>query len=155
LFVDFLAESWTGPPPSLPRDVVEELARNTREAERLNRQQHALVATRKSPLGRVRVSKLPTFTRYVFELPDLTGISSNRGKDKLSLVFAAPLRFDLADAKLDSPPAVESIDAEIGTDSSKVNFAFRDVVDIRTFREDSNYVIDVTPIESKSARSAS
>ena len=152
LFVDLLPESWSGPPPSLPREVVEDLARRTREAERMNRQQQALVATRKSTLVRVRVSKLPTFTRYVFELPELTGVSNDRGKDKLTLVFAAPLRFDLADAKLDSPPAVESVDAEIGTDTAKVNFAFKDGVDIRTFREDNNYVIDVTPIESKAAR---
>jgi len=152
LFVDLLPESWTGPPPGLPREVVEDLARRTREAERLNKQQQQLVATRKSTLVRVRVSKLPTFTRYVFELPELTGVSSDRGKDKLTLVFAAPLRFDLADAKLDSPTAVESVDAESGTDTARVNFAFQSGVDIRTFREDSNYVIDVTPIESKTAR---
>ena len=92
---------WTGPPPGLPREVVEDLARRTREAERMNRQQVQLAQNRKSTPVRVRVSKQPTFTRYVFELPELTGVSTDRGKDKLTLVFAAPLRFDLADAKLD------------------------------------------------------
>src|SRR5262249_1352577 len=39
VFIDLMPESWTGPPPGLPREVVEELARRTREAERVNRQQ--------------------------------------------------------------------------------------------------------------------
>ncbi len=152
LFVDLLPESWTGPPPGLPREVVEDLARRTREAERTNRQQQLNTPVRKITSVRVRVSKLPTFTRYVFELPELTGVSTDRGKDKFTLVFAAPLKFDLADAKLDSPPVLESIEAEIGLETAKVNFAFQGSVDIRTFREDSNYVIDLTPLDNKTAR---
>ena len=33
LFVDLLPDTWTGLPPGLPRDVIEELARRAREAE--------------------------------------------------------------------------------------------------------------------------
>ena len=152
VFIDLMPETWTGEPPGLPREVVEDLAKRTREAERMNRQQVQLVQARKSTPIRVRISKQPTFIRYVFELPELTGVSTDRGKDKLTLVFAAPLRFDLAEAKLDIPAVVEGIESEIGIDSAKVNFAFQGNVDIRTFREDSNYVIDLTPLESKSAR---
>jgi hypothetical protein len=39
-FVDLLPDTWSGPPPSLPQDVVEELARRAREAERLERLAH-------------------------------------------------------------------------------------------------------------------
>ena len=51
LFVDLLPESWTGEPPGLPREVVEELARRAREAERQARQQAALEAQRQVPAG--------------------------------------------------------------------------------------------------------
>jgi tetratricopeptide (TPR) repeat protein len=155
VFIDLMPETWTGPPPGLPREVVEDLARRTREAERLNRQhQQQAVQTKKPPPVRVRISKQPTFVRYVFELPDLTGVSTERSKDKLSLVFAAPLRFDLAEARLDLPPAVEAIESEIGLDTAKVNFAFKGNVDIRAFREDNNYVVDLMPVDGKPARVA-
>ncbi len=154
VFIDLLPESWSGPPPGLPREVVEELARRTREAERVNRVQQQILQNRKTTPVRVRMAKMPTFVRYVFELPDLTGVTTERGKDMLTLVFAAPLRFDLADARLDLPPVVQAIESEIGLDVSRVKFAFKDSVDIRAFREDNNYVVDFTSLESKVARAA-
>jgi len=36
IFVDFLPDGWTGPPPSLPADVIRELAARARAAERDN-----------------------------------------------------------------------------------------------------------------------
>ena len=39
LFVDLLPEGWTGLPPGLPQEVVEELARRAREAEKKARAQ--------------------------------------------------------------------------------------------------------------------
>ena len=35
LFVDLLPDSWTGLPPGLPRDVIEELARRAHDAEKI------------------------------------------------------------------------------------------------------------------------
>src|SRR6185295_6820335 len=109
LFVDLLPESWTGEPPGLPREVVEDLARRANEAERLARQKLAVAEQRKIPAVRVRVAAQPTFTRYIFELPELTGVTAERGKDKLTLMFAKSLRFDLSDAKLASAKVVEGI----------------------------------------------
>ncbi|HXF88535.1 MAG TPA: tetratricopeptide repeat protein [Xanthobacteraceae bacterium] len=152
VFIDLMPESWTGPPPALPREVVEELARRTREAERLNRQLQLKAQVRRPPPVRVRVTRQPTFIRYIFELPDLTGVSTDRTGDKLMLTFAAPLRFDLADVRLDLPPVVESIDAEPGNDAAKVSFTFSGSVDVRMFREDSSYIVDLTPLEPKSAQ---
>jgi hypothetical protein len=155
LFVDLLPESWTGEPPGLPRDVVEELARRANEAERVARQRElALEMQRKIPAVRVRVAGQPTFTRYIFELPELTGVTAERGKDKLTLTFARPLRFDLSDAKLASAKAVAAVDAGGSGDTSEVQFKFSQSADIRTFREDSNYVVDVSPIEAKAPSAA-
>ena len=47
LFVDLLPDTWTGLAPGLPRDVIDELARRAREAERRVRQQRALAEQNK------------------------------------------------------------------------------------------------------------
>ena len=40
---------------------------------------------------KVRASVQPTFTRYVFDLPELIGVSADSTKDKLTLLFDAEL----------------------------------------------------------------
>jgi tetratricopeptide (TPR) repeat protein len=143
LFVDLLPDTWTGLPPGLPRDVIEELARRAREAERRVRQQRTLARQRQMAPIPVRVVTQPTFTRYIFDLPELIGVSADNTRDKLTLTFDSVLRFDLADAKATLPKAIESIDSELDHDSVLVKFAFSAKVDVRTFREDNNYVVDV------------
>jgi tetratricopeptide (TPR) repeat protein len=154
LFVDLLPESFTGEPPGLPREVVEELAQRASQAERLARQKLALEAQKKVPPVRVRVAMQPTFTRYIFELPELTGVTVERGKDRLTLSFAKPLRFDLSDAKLMAAKAVAAVEAPGGGETTEVQFKLSEQADIRTFREDSNYVVDVSPIDAKSLAAA-
>jgi tetratricopeptide (TPR) repeat protein len=150
LFVDLLPESWSGEPPGLPREVVEGLAKRANEAERAARQKVAAEEQQKKiPSVRVRVAAQPTFTRYIFELPELTGVTAERAKDQLTLAFGKALRFDLSDAKLAGDKTVAAIDAAGGADSSEVQFKFGKAADIRTFREDSNYVVDVSPIVAK------
>src|SRR6478736_54040 len=66
-FVDLLPDDWKGPPPSLPMDVVKELAERARVAERALRAQRAAAESKKRPQIRVRASVQPTFVRFVFE----------------------------------------------------------------------------------------
>jgi hypothetical protein len=150
LFIDLLPESWTGEPPGLPREIVEDLARRAKEAERHTQARLALEAQRRIPTVRVRVANQATFTRYIFELPELTPVSSERAKDKLTLTFAGHLRFDLSDAKLSLPKAVDAIDAENDGSKSNVTISFAQPADVRAFREDANYVVDVTPVTARS-----
>ncbi len=150
LFVDLLPESWTGDPPGLPREVVEELAKRANEADRLARLKLLAEEQKKIPAVRVRVAAQPTFTRYIFELPELTGVTAERGKDKLTLTLAKPMKLDLSDAKLAAAKAVAAVDTAINGDNTDVQFTFSQQADIRTFREDSNYVVDVSPIDAKS-----
>ena len=71
-FVDLLPETWSGAPPSLPRDVIEELARRAREAERLERAARQAALPKKLPPVRVHVARQPTFMRYLFDVPEHT-----------------------------------------------------------------------------------
>lgn len=149
LFVDLLPDTWIGLAPGLPREVIEELSRRARDAEKKVRQQRSLARENKTLPIRVRVVVQPTFTRYIFQLPELIGVSADNTKDKLTLTFDAPLRFDLADAKATLPPVIEAVDSEVDQDAVLVRFAFTGKVDVRTFREDNSYVVDVSAAEAK------
>ncbi|MGA7433280.1 MAG: tetratricopeptide repeat protein, partial [Xanthobacteraceae bacterium] len=151
LFVDLLPSSWTGPPPGLPQDVVTDLARRAREAERqLQRQRELTQAKYVAPI-RVHVASLPTFTRYVFDVTGGTAVAADRSKDRLVLNFDAPLTFDLADAQAALPNGVQAIDSEIDKDASLVRFVFSTNLDLRTFRDESGYVVDVVKSDDPAA----
>jgi tetratricopeptide (TPR) repeat protein len=152
LFVDLLPDTWSGLPPGLPREVIEELARRARDAEKKLRQERPAAAERKIPLVHVRIASQPTFTRYVFQLPEPTSVAADNRKDRLSLTFNGMLNFDLADAKAALPASLQSIDSELDQDTAVVRFTYRGKVDVRTFREDNNYVVDIGSAEIKDAR---
>ncbi|MFL9823481.1 tetratricopeptide repeat protein, partial [Rhodoplanes sp. SY1] len=154
LYVDLLPDNWKGAPPGLPQQVVEELARRAREAEREIKRQQQLVRQKQMPLTRVRVSHQPTFSRYVFDLPDLIPVATSREKDALVLTFDAALKFDLADAKGNMPPMVGGVDTEILEQATTVRFGFIGNVDVRTFREDESFVVDVGVVDAQKRRGA-
>jgi hypothetical protein len=143
VFVDLLPDTWSGPPPALPAEVVRELSERARAAERALRQQRAAALAQKRLPIRVRASVQPTFVRFVFEMPDGVGVSSVLNDQKLSLLFNAALNFDLADAKLAAPSNVASIDQKIEGETSAVQVALIGDVDVHSFREEKNYIIDV------------
>jgi tetratricopeptide (TPR) repeat protein len=131
--------------------VIEELARRAREGEKQMRQQRLLAREKQKSIP-VRVIVQPTFTRYIFQLPELIGVSADNTKDKLTLTFDAALQFDLADAKAALPSMVEAVDSEMDQSAALVRFKFSAKVDLRTFREDNSYVVDVSAAEVKSER---
>ena len=143
IFVDFLPDSWSGPPPSLPIEVVRELAERARAAERALRLQRAEALAKKRPPIRVRALVQPTFVRFVFEMPDGVGVSSVLNDGKLTLAFGGTLNFDLADAKIAAPPNVASINQRVEGDQTSVDILLVGDVDVHSFREDKNYIIDV------------
>ncbi|HEY1545533.1 MAG TPA: tetratricopeptide repeat protein [Xanthobacteraceae bacterium] len=149
LFVDLMPDSWSAAPPPLPREVVEDLARRARAAEQAQREQARLARQRKIPLTPVRVAHQPTFSRYVFELPELMSITTERSRDKLKLVFDHALKFDLATAVSPLPPTIEAISSTTGEQSSSVTFALIGKIDVRTFREDNSYVVDIMPLDGR------
>src|SRR4051794_39464485 len=143
LFVDLLPDSWRGLPPSLPQDVIRELSERARAAERALRAQRAVEAAKKRAPVRVRASVQPTFVRFVFELPDGASVSSALGEQRLSLMFNTALNFDLADARLVAPSNIASINQKIEGETAVVEVALIGEVDVHSFREDRNYIVDI------------
>lgn len=143
IFIDLLPEGWAGQPPALPAEVVRELSNRAIAAERALRLQKVADDAKKRPPVRVRASVQPTFTRFVFEMPDGVAVSSSLNSDKFMLSFAAPLTFDLADAKIAMPANIKSIEQNIDGEATSVGISLIGEVDVRAFREDKNYVVDV------------
>src|SRR6266851_4554766 len=143
VFVDLLPDTWSGQPPSLPPEVIRELAERARTAERALRQQLAATEAKKKPPIRVRASVQPTFVRFVFEMPDGVGASSVLNDQKLTIMFNAMLTFDLADAKVAAPSNIASINQKIEGDQSAEEVSLIGDVDVHSFREEKNYIIDV------------
>ena len=151
LFIDLLPASWSGQPPSLPPEVIADLARRAREADRLERKERQAVAQQRATAEPVRVhaSTQPTFTRYIFAVPANTAVSADRTKERLTLTFDAPIRFDLADVVAALPRAIGGIEAELRDDNAQVRFNFLAKVDVRSFRDDGGYVLDIVGADNK------
>ena len=154
VFIDLLPESWTGPPPNLPAEVVKELAERARAAERALRQQRAETESKRRPPIRVRALVQPTFVRFVFEMPDGVSVSSVLNDQKLTLLFNAPLTFDLADAKVAAPPNVASITQKMDPAATTVEMNVIGEVDVHSFREEKNYNIDVAFLQQDRPKTA-
>jgi hypothetical protein len=142
-FIDLMPDSWKGLPPGLPPEVVKELSERARAAERALRSQRASQDAKKRPPIRVRASLQPTFVRYVFELPEGISVNSVLNDKMLALTFNSALNFDLADAKLAAPANVASVSQKQGGDSATVELALIGDVDVRSFHEDKNFIVDI------------
>src|SRR5664279_5060956 len=143
LYIDLLPEAWSGLLPGLPREVIEELANRALAAESQLRKQRFTAKTQKPAAIRVKVATQPTFTRYVFAMPDVANVVPESTDGKLTLEFDQPIKWDLADARAAMPPTLRSIDADVEDDSVAVSFAFNGTPQVRTFREDRSIVVDV------------
>ena len=76
-------------------------------------------------------------------------MSADRAKERLTLTFDAPIKFDLADVVAALPRAIGGIDAETRDDTALVRFNFLAKVDVRSFRDDGSFVLDVVGADNK------
>src|SRR5262249_56872043 len=130
-------------------EIRENVPGRAGEAERKPGEQRARARQVVPAPVRVRVATQPTFTRYVFQFSELTAVTSDNANDKLTLTFDGPFKFDLADAVAALPPMVNSIDSQLDRETAIVRFGFAGKVDIRTFREENSYILDVFAADAK------
>lgn len=146
LFVDILPSNWQGLPPGLPDDVVRELAKRAEEAMRKVRAlEQARLKVQEGPQVDLRIGLHPTFTRLVFDWSVRFDTAFVREDDFIRVTFNHPAQLDISDLRAHLPPGV--VDASSFLDKGKLKFLMRiePDVDIRAFREDQTYVIDITP----------
>ncbi|MEI8143859.1 MAG: hypothetical protein WCH83_00215 [Alphaproteobacteria bacterium] len=155
VLVDLLPESWRGQPPGLPGDIVEDLVRRARDAERRAKLAEVQRTARLLPPVTVRVGNHPTFSRFVFSLPEAADISLDRRGDRLTIKINKPFNADLRQAKGGLPIFVPDILAETTSEDLAVHLAMPASADVRAFREDNTYVVDVSIKSDQPVRSTS
>nr|WP_281929680.1 hypothetical protein [Roseibium album] len=146
LFVDILPMNWQGLPPGLPDDVVRDLAKRAEAAMRKVRAlEQARLKAQEGPEVTLHVGEHPTFTRLVFDWSIKFDTAFVRENDIIKLTFNHPAQLDISHLRAHLPQGV--IDATSFLDKGKLKFLMRvePSVDIRAFREEQTYVIDVTP----------
>jgi tetratricopeptide (TPR) repeat protein len=143
LYVDIMPDNWAGVIPGLPQEVVDDLSRRTREAERQLKSQRMVAKQKQMQTVRVKVANQPTFVRYVFDVPDQVNAMPERSDGKLIINFDQQVKWDLADAKAALPSTLESIDTETDFGSASVTFTLNGTPHIRAFREEGSIVVDV------------
>ncbi len=149
LFIDILPENWKGPPPPLPQDVVEELTRRAREAERKARLYDKERAAKLLPPVTVRIGNHPTFTRLVFGLPEQVGVAIDRGAERLTIRIAKPFPTDLRPVKSALPQHIGSIEADQQGDELVYKLTIAQNADVRGFREDMTYIVDISAKDAR------
>ncbi|WP_428697675.1 hypothetical protein [Stappia sp.] len=146
LFIDLLPPNWQGLPPGLPDDVVRELARRAEEAIRRARAlEQARLKGQIEPQVDLSVGNHPTFTRLSFDWNLNFDSAFVREGDMVKLTFNHDVPLDLGQLRAHLPPGVA--DATAFVDEGRLKFLLRvnPDVDIRAFREDMSYVVDITP----------
>ena len=158
LFVDLLPASWVGMPPSLPDDVVRELAQRAEKAMRkLRAMEQAALENGTMPAVELRVGEHPTFSRLVFQWTVPFDSQFVREGDVVKVSFNHPVDLDISDLKVHLPQGV--VDATQFTAKDRLNFLLRvnPAVKVRAFREGNNYVLDVVrspvgPVDASNAK---
>lgn len=143
LFIDLLPETWRQQPPGLPQDVIDDLSRRAREAEEAARRLLRMKQTEEVREVTFRVGTTPTFTRVMFQMPVVAPVEFIRSGDTVELLFRNSFRIDAARLKAQLPEVVTSVEAEAETGLLRVVLGVPASVDVRGFREDENYAIDI------------
>jgi hypothetical protein len=144
LFIDLLPDDWSGLPPGLPQEVVDELAKRAREAERRARTKEALPRKVWAPV-KLRYAAAPSFDRFAFDMPEPIATATAREGQELRITFAAPVKVDFGEAKAKLPASVAGLEAAYESEETIVKLVLAPGASVRSFREDTAFTVDVTP----------
>lgn len=143
LFVDLLPESWVGLPPGLPQEVVDDLAKRARDAERKARVEHAPPKIWQ-PVH-VRFAEAPGFARYAFTISEPMQIATAQDGQELKITFNAPVKVDFGDVRAALPASVASLEADYSDGTAVIRLVIAPNATVRHFRESNAIVADVIP----------
>jgi tetratricopeptide (TPR) repeat protein len=153
LFIDMLPEGWTGLPPSLPQEVVDDLAKRAAQAEKRLRQLGDQVKQARQVV-KLHVAEAPTFSRFAFDVPTGIEVLTHRDETGLTALFRGDVEIDFGDSKGRLPAAVSGLDIDYGDSGAAVRLKMAPEVAARTFREEKAFSIDVTPPKGAMAAAA-
>jgi tetratricopeptide (TPR) repeat protein len=121
LFIDLLPTSWQGMPPTLPQDVIDELAERARLAAiRAEQERKAAGVAELDPRASVRIGRNPTFLRLQFDWTVPTSANYAQLEDEGMLAFEWPVEIDLNELLADLPPEIVAVEPEVTLDGTMI-----------------------------------
>ncbi len=148
LYIDLLPAGYEGRPPALPQNVVDELARRAAEAlERVRLLEEANALEDEEITVQLRTGVHPTFTRLIFDWNVKVDSSFERNGNNIRLKFEEPADLDLSQFKAHLPRSIRDAAAKTREDDLIFNMIVDRDVDVRSFQEGKQLIVDVTPDE--------
>ncbi|GBD46876.1 hypothetical protein METY_0089 [Methylopila sp. Yamaguchi] len=141
-YVDLLPTTWKGMKPSLPPEVVAEMSRQARRSRIAELEAQVRKAAAARPLT-VSGATHPTFRRLVFGVDPRVQVDLTRKGDTALVTFGADMPFDLAAARASLPAPLAGLLVRRANGAVTVVVPAPKDVDVRGFREDDTYVLDV------------
>lgn len=141
-FIDLLPNDWKGLPPPIPKDVIEQLSREAREARSLKAQEARLRADPQRVLT-IEGATHPTFRRLIFRLGGDAPVDYRRSGATVAVKIDAPYLFDLPAAKLRLPLEFAGIEARRTERGLSITVPAPGTSAVRGFREDGDFILDI------------
>lgn len=153
LFIDMMPMDWQGLPPSLPNEVVTELAERSKQAARLTEQRiKEEIARKNAPKVEVSVGRHPTFTRLVFDWSFPTEMEYSDEDGQFDVDFEWPTEISIIDLTHDLPATVTAASANRDNDGTHVRLSLAEGVEAKVFKESTTrYLLDIYAPESTTA----
>ncbi len=143
VFIDILPENWSGMPPGLPQEVVEELTQRARMAGVRAREFERKREREEPATLSVRGSRLPNLTRLIFELPSTVPISHQVDGRRIDVHFDKSLKMDGAKIRPLLPEGVSLSNLDSGPAGLKLSLTAPEGWSLRGFREDDGFIVDI------------
>ncbi|MBE7247313.1 MAG: hypothetical protein INR63_20420, partial [Actinomycetospora chiangmaiensis] len=140
VFVDLLPEGWKGLPPSLPQDVVADLARRALAAEGALEAKAPPPPPKALPLD---LAHLPTLTRFSLRLPNEASATLEAEGPAMRLRIAGRYTIDAAAIRARPRPGVAKIATDADDGSASVIVTPAEGFIVTGEREDGLYLLDV------------
>ena len=151
LFIDLLPVGWQGLPPSLPPEVVADLAQRARDAERIAEERRkAEEAKALNPRATLQIGRNPTFYRVEMDWSTDTKATFKQDGSTATVNFDWPVAVDLYALKADLPPEIKDATNAVSASGSLITFSLADGVTPRFYEQDPQHFtfdIDLTPAE--------
>ena len=151
LFIDLLPVGWQGLPPSMPPDVVADLARRAKNAEIIAEQKRkAEEAKALNPTASLQIGRNPTFYRVEVDWNTDTKATYQQDGSTATINFDWPVAVDLYALKADLPPEIKDAVNSVSAAGSAIVLTLAEGVTPRFYEQDPQHFtfdIDLTPAE--------
>ncbi|MCB1472441.1 MAG: hypothetical protein H6878_11455 [Rhodobiaceae bacterium] len=143
--IDLLPTNWKGLPPGLPQDIIDELAARAQDTARQQAEIDRAARIAAAQPVDVRLGRLPTFTRLVFEFGKPTDARIERNGTAVTVDFEHSAKINDQALTALLPEWVSEIASDFSDDGGlRFSMQVDPAANVRGFPEGDTYVLDVT-----------